>query len=118
MANYLDQGVAYGPVGNSGPSIVLDTVENRILVGQWNDEEAHHTRPSWYKEIGVVCTDLHAYSIMDYDAYVKAGGDLSRVQVGEVPAGVYHVKHSIYAGIQSCYEENQFEQYSTMTLIN
>lgn len=108
------QGCAYGPVGNTCPSLYQTGDDAYVIASLEYDEDTDEAiLPSGWKELAGVCTDLWAYSIADFDHWVSRGGDsgsldwtLSSV---EVPAGTYQFTH--HTG------ERSFDQYAPGTVI-
>lgn len=91
------QGVAYGAVLNTSPSVYLNTEDNSLIVAnlEINEEDDSEVLPDKWKYLGYIITDLWAYSITDYSRFVNQGGDplSTDVSVAEVPAGVYTFTH-------------------------
>lgn len=92
----IENGVAYGAVGNTCPTLFRDTLTGALhIANPVYDIADEPVIPDNWVELGDICTDLWAYSIADADTYVKHGGDLNnpRVNVAEIPAGVYTFTH-------------------------
>lgn len=90
----IETGVAYGAVGNTCPGLYRNTVTGELHVANLNFGDYPVIPENWEK-LGVVDTDLWAYSITDAGTYMQYGGDLTYpyVTVADVPAGVYTFTH-------------------------
>lgn len=92
-----EAGCAYGPVGNTSPDLVRTGPDTYVIVS--HDDEAPNGDPTRFEGevLATICTDLHAYSIADFDAWVAQGGDPDNLPalstVIEVPNGVYEFEH-------------------------
>jgi hypothetical protein len=93
-------GCAYGPVGNSCPSLYR-TGEGKYVIASdgWTDEEDNVVDlklNEGYERLAQIITDLWAYSIADLDDYLAKGGEpvnhWGRTVV-EVPPGTYRFTH-------------------------
>lgn len=91
-------GIAYGAVGNTSPSVYLETATGDILVvsEEWSEEEELLSPEGWVM-LGEICTDLWAYSIMDKEAYLShepiEGKSDKYVSFAKVQAGTYVFTH-------------------------
>lgn len=119
-------GCAYGPVGNSCPSLYR-TGEDTYVIGKLGYDEDDEEVGDLGEELASICTDLWAYSIADHDDWVAKGGDLNhrewagRVTVVDVTPGTYRFTHHtgevgftddtsdpvIYAHIERVIDENK-----------
>lgn len=97
---YAKLGMAYGPCGNSCPSL-FEVEPGKYVVSTWNeDDEDGPDGPAPGKQVAWFCTDLWAFSMADYDAYVAAGGPPLDEQnqngtrsVIDVPPGRYRMTY-------------------------
>lgn len=114
---FAKQGCAFGPVGNSCPGL-WKTGEDTYVIARMpysDDEDAEEYDepvpiPEGAQQLASICTDLWAYSIADYDEWLKRGGVLvpkTDAETGEttmepeswtttiveVPAGTYEFTH-------------------------
>jgi hypothetical protein len=110
---FAKQGCAFGPVGNSCPSL-WKTGEDTYVIARmpYNDDEDAEDFdepkpiPEGAQKLASICTDLWAYSIADYDNWLARGGVLvpkhdkatgeTRMEpeswtttIVEIPAGTY-----------------------------
>lgn len=75
-------GCAYGPVGNSSPTIYLKDDGTYVIASQRDegDYDEDEEVPEPFMPLGEakawICTDLWAYSIADRDDYLSKGGKL------------------------------------------
>lgn len=103
---YADLGIAYGPVGNSCPGFwevepgkyVVANAQFLTDDGESELEESEIKTSFGGKKIAGILTDLWAYSIVDLDKFIAAGGDPKTHGGGygvvvEVPAGRYRLSH-------------------------
>jgi hypothetical protein len=92
IAAMAQAGLAWGPVGNSCPSL-LKIGADRYAIARYDDEEPAIEG----EQLGWVCTDIWAYSIADFDDWVSKGGDPENVPHGAtviaVRPGVYRFTH-------------------------
>lgn len=93
-----DLGCAYGPVGNSCPSLYRTGNDTYIIARRrWDDETGDEVTPDGWTELANVCTDLWAYSIADYADWQARGGDPATLgwtdTVVDVPPGTYEFTH-------------------------
>jgi hypothetical protein len=104
---YARDKCAYGPVGNSCPGL-WKTGEDTYVIARmpYDDEDEQVPVPPEAEELASICTDLWAYSIADYDEWLRRGGVLvpkvdkktgeTRMEpeswttsIVEIPAGTY-----------------------------
>lgn len=89
---HAEIGCAYGPVGNSCPGIYKNPQGvGYVIANLSEDDEALYG-----ESLASVCTDLWAYSIVDYDDFFAHGGteeDLRSLDVMEVEPGTYKFVH-------------------------
>lgn len=101
---FADLGVAFGPVGNSCPGLwCLGEGEYQIARMPYDDGEDSPTEgeeipePAGAMKLAGIITDLWAYSIVDYDRWVEAGGDPDALTWAETvldfPNGTYEVTY-------------------------
>ena len=88
------EGCAYGPVGNTCPSLYQTGDDSYVIASLAYDEDTDgEILPEGWTELAGIITDLWAYSIADYDAWRARGGDEEKLRgmyaVVEVPPGVY-----------------------------
>lgn len=92
-------GCAYGPVGNSCPSLWRTGNDSYVIArGDWDDDtDWPRLSIPGAKAVASICTDLWAYSIADYEDWKSKGGDPSTVawnrMVVDVIPGVYRFMH-------------------------
>lgn len=87
---------AFGPVGNSCPTL-WKTGEDTYVIARmpYDNEESDEPTPvpEDAKKLASICTDLWAYSIVDYDEWRRRGGDPESLPwtttIVEIPAGTY-----------------------------
>lgn len=93
-----ENNIAYGSVIDTSPTLYLNTITGGLVVADvfddYYDEDEDGTPEGWEK-LGLIITDLWAYSITDYDTFVNHGGDPDdpRVTIAEIPAGEYTFTH-------------------------
>lgn len=102
-----EKGCAYGPVGNSCPKL-YQTGEGTYVIAndgylihnEGLEDDDYEDIPVPGEELAMICTDLWAYSIADYDDYVAKGGIPRTVasprngpDFVEVPPGTYRFTH-------------------------
>lgn len=108
---YAAQNCAYGPVGNSCPSLICTGEGKYVIVSPSEDEDEDilGNKLAW------VCTDLWAYSIADYQEWLDRGGDLSKLgwsdNVIDFPNGVYEFTH--HSG-EKQFMKNEDNWYSSL----
>lgn len=92
-------GCAFGPVGNSCPSL-WKTGEDTYQIARMpqDDEDEYAPVPEGSERLAGIITDLWAYSIADYGDWLAKGGapveELGwTVSVVEIPAGTYEFTH-------------------------
>lgn len=95
---YAKQGCAYGPVGNSCPTLYRTGEDTYVIANPAYDPDTDtETVPDGWEKLAWVCTDLWAYSIADHDLWAARGGNSPDVsftgQVIEIPAGRYTFTH-------------------------
>ncbi len=95
---------AFGPVGNSCPGL-WKVGEDAYIIARmpYDDDEDSDTEgeeipsPADAQRLASICTDLWAYSIVDYDEWVRRGGDPedmpNMAEIVEIPAGTYEFTH-------------------------
>ena len=85
---------AYGPVGNSCPSLYQTGENTYAIVSPAWDEDTDEPVFDGTHRAGIT-TDLWAYSIADHDDYLAKGGVLGQYgpEVVEVPNGIYTFSH-------------------------
>lgn len=93
-----ENNIAYGSVINTSPTLYLDTIRGGLAIADVFDDyydEDEDSTPEGWKELGLIITDLWAYSITDYDTFMNYGGDPDdpRVTIAEIPAGKYTFTH-------------------------
>jgi len=90
---FAEQGCAFGYVGNSCPRLYPDGEGRYIIASPGYDEETdEYTSPGI--EMAWICTDLWAYSIADYEDWLRKGGNARPYDtIVEIPAGVYKFTH-------------------------
>lgn len=100
---YSKMGYAYGPVGNSSPSLYRIDKNSYVIANPPYDEDNDGSTPdpSW-ESLGWFCTDLWAYSMADYEDYLAVGGrpieeldaegNWTR-KVIDFPVGTYRITH-------------------------
>ena len=96
------EGVAYGPVSNTSPEIYRDRAGRILLAAAAHDPETEEPLPpEGWELIGRVCTNLWAYSAVDYQRYLERGGppvpaahpSSYQPQVVTVEPGRYRLTH-------------------------
>lgn len=94
MKAYEALGCAYGPVGNSCPSLYQTGEDTYAIVSPAYDEDTHEPVFDGTHLAGIT-TDLWAYSIADHDDYLAKGGTIDQYgpEVVEVPNGIYTFSH-------------------------
>lgn len=121
VIEYANQGIAYGPVLGPAPEVFYDHLNQRIVLGLGGeDDNGKRILGDGWEYLGSIVTDLWAYSVMDYESFVQNGGDISRVEVAEVPAGTYHVEHNVLASLEGPsedWDEGSTFEYASMTLV-
>lgn len=95
---FAEQGCAFGPVGNSCPGLYRTGEGTYVLAsGVYDDEDDNEGLPDGWELLASVCTDLWAYSIVDYDDWEAKGGKSTDHWGGagivEIPAGEYEFTH-------------------------
>lgn len=112
-----DLGCAYGPVGNSSPTIYLKDDGTYVIASQRDpddydeDEEALEAYVPLGEPKAWICTDLWAYSIADRDDYVSKGGKLDDKRYKttfEVEPGTY--EFTLHTG------RRDFDQWAEPTI--
>lgn len=103
IQSFAALGCAFGPVGNSCPDLYRTGPDSYVIANLgWEndddeDDEASPPVPDGWEKLAWVCTDLWAYSIADYDAWLARGGDPSKLgwsdSVIELPPGTYRFTH-------------------------
>lgn len=107
-------GCAYGPVGNSCPSLYR-LLDGTYVIGnpEYDDDDEPTGDLATAETLADICTDLWAYSIADYEDWKSRGGDeeilRNKGAIVEVPPGVYQFTH--HTG------ENGFEHYAAGEVI-
>ena len=91
---YAEIGCAYGPVGNSCPSIFKNPDGEGYVIAAVDSDE----HPEFGKSLAGIITDLWAYSIVDYDNFLAHGGsdeqiDQWHLDVVTVEPGTYKFVH-------------------------
>lgn len=105
-------GCAYGPVGNTSPSLVR-VGDGRYEIVSFDEDEGYGQ-----ETLASICTDLWAYSIADYDHWLSQGGDsedLEFLDVVDVEPGVYHFTH--LTGLRGFDDETWPTVYATIELL-
>lgn len=94
MHAYEALGCAYGPVGNSCPSLYQTGEDTYAIVSPAYDEDTDTSTFDGTHLAGIT-TDLWAYSIADHDDYLAKGGTIGEYgpEVVEVPNGLYTFSH-------------------------
>jgi hypothetical protein len=92
------EGIAYGAVLNTSPSVLLEEATGIIKVAglDYNEEEDKFIIPAGHRKLGSISTDLWAYSFMDHDDFLAKGGEIDQdgwVQVADVTPGIYTFTH-------------------------
>jgi hypothetical protein len=102
------QGLAYGPVLNTCPSVYRDRETGKLYITSHLEdpesipeeelaeaEQEGHLRPLSWEKVGYIITDLWAYSFMDETAYLAAGGVVDSSHMGQVTVepGEYTFTH-------------------------
>lgn len=89
------EGVAYGSVLNTSPSVFIeDGTEAIIVASPALDEEEEFLPLEGARQIGIIDTDLWAYSFMDHDDYLAKGGKIDEyLGVADVKPGLYTFTH-------------------------
>lgn len=92
--SYAQSNIAYGYVGNTDPSVYLESATGTIRVAEHlynEDTDDLYTAPKGWTLLGRVWTDLWAFTMMDYDEFVSTGHnpDQHNLQVTTIPAGIY-----------------------------
>ncbi len=99
---YAEQGCAFGPVGNSSPTLYQTGLTTYAIANVGYDEETGSgIVPSGWAGRAWICTDLWAYSIADYEDWKDRCGDdvehyrerLGHYTVVDVPPGTYQFTH-------------------------
>lgn len=105
IEKFAEDKCAFGPVGNSCPTL-WQTDEDTYVIARkpwltapddpWADED-DVPAPEGARKLASVCTTLWAYSIVDYDEWVRRGGDPENLpamaEIVEIPAGTYEFTH-------------------------
>lgn len=115
--DYARHGQAHGQVGNTSPSIYLRNDKTVFVLGRCEKgvgrkdkngdyDDYKDDPPKGFKKVGRICTDLWAYSVMDYEEAEKRaealGVDFQALLSGvagytrtvfNVEPGLYEVKH-------------------------
>lgn len=99
------QGCAYGPVGNTCPSLYRLPAPGKFVIASpayseseddYGDDEFDLSLPGAEK-LASICTDLWAYSIADYELWRARGGDPSTLdwsrRVLDIAPGTYRFTH-------------------------
>jgi len=89
-------GLAYGAAIDISPTVLLNETTGDLLIGRLDlDPETEESIvPEGTRVLGEITTDLWAYSFMDYEAYLAAGGKLDdSLTVANVEPGVYTFTH-------------------------
>jgi hypothetical protein len=92
-------GCAYGPVGNSSPTL-YDTGNGTYAIAtlEWNESDDVNDEEEWvipegWIPLANIVTDLWAYSIADFENWKSKGGDPDALMwcdtIVEIPPGVY-----------------------------
>jgi hypothetical protein len=101
---FAEDGCAFGPVGNSCPGLwkVGEDAYQIARMPYGDDEDAEdfdepRPVPADAQRLAGICTDLWAYSIVDFDEWVRRGGDPEDMpniaEIVEIPAGTYEFTH-------------------------
>lgn len=99
IGKFAEQGCAFGPVGNSCPG-VWKTGQDTYMIGRMpyvsgdeEDEGEETPTPPGSVKVAWVCTDLWAYSIVDFEDWKSKGGDPEKLNwtqtVVDVTPGTY-----------------------------
>jgi len=86
------QGCAYGPVGNSCPSLYRTGPDTYVIANAAEDDPAFPDSA----RLTTVCTDLWAYSCADLEDFAARGGDVARLGADEIvqtAPGEYRFTH-------------------------
>lgn len=69
-----EAGCAYGPVGNTCPSLYRTGPDSYVIATPDYDDDGEAVTPPGWQELASICTNLWAYSIADHDRWVALGG--------------------------------------------
>jgi hypothetical protein len=93
------RGCAYGPVGNTSPTLYKTGEGTYVIATPAYDEDSDtEVRPKGWTERAWVCTDLWAYSIADYDDWKSRGGHARKVTETVVHTGPGTYEFTWHAG--------------------
>ncbi|KFG71133.1 hypothetical protein [Streptomyces mutabilis] len=90
-------GCAFGPVGNSCPSLYRDGATGYVIASDLHDEDEAPALPE-SDRLATICTDLWAYMLADFEDWKAKGGTpmgrmLGDYTVIDVPPGTYKITH-------------------------
>ncbi|GAA1623960.1 hypothetical protein GCM10009733_020750 [Nonomuraea maheshkhaliensis] len=89
-------GCAFGPASNCGLGLYRTGPDNYIIATPTYDDDDN---PSIAEDtqLAKICTDLWAYSMVDFQAWKTRGGDPAKLGYGDtvvdIPPGTYQVVH-------------------------
>lgn len=96
VEEFARQGCAFGPVGNSCPTLYRTGDGTYVIASPDYDEDTNEpVLPDGWEPVTWICTDLWAYSIADYDDWASKGGAVGdwNDRVIDIPAGTYEFTH-------------------------
>lgn len=99
VKKYAAQGCAYGPVGNSCPSLYRHEDGKYSIASIYSEEADDAVEEAYGESLAWICTDLWAYHIADYAVYLERGGEPIEEQhwagpfVIDFPNGTYRFHH-------------------------
>lgn len=115
MHAYEALGCAYGPVGNSCPSLYQTGEDTYAIVSPAYNEDTHEPIFDGTHLAGIT-TDLWAYSIADHDDYLAKGGTIDQYgpEVVEVPNGLYTFSHHTHEKAFNYDDYRDVQVYATI----
>jgi hypothetical protein len=93
-----EQGCAYGPVGNSCPSLYRTGPDTYVIANPaFDEDDGREIIPEGWEGLAWIITDLWAYSAADWEDYLSRGGTEACLEhkgkVVDVPPGRYEFTH-------------------------
>ncbi|MEV4078721.1 hypothetical protein AB0J43_00315 [Nonomuraea fuscirosea] len=89
-------GCAFGPASDRGINLYRTTPDTYIIATPSYDDDDNPSIPE-NTRLASICTDLWAYSMVDYQAWKTRGGDPEKLDwsdtVVDIPPGTYQVVH-------------------------
>jgi hypothetical protein len=88
-------GIAFGSILDCDPTVLINDLTGAITLARLeSDGEDDWVTPAGLRNLGSICTDLWAYSLMDYELYLSSGGRPDEaLTVASVRPGLYTFTH-------------------------